>query len=330
MRLFFLLVGVVFSFHSSFASEIDTGPFKFAMPDKAIDSQLTGNSPRDFFAKRIDNPVCRPKLEKARAAYDLTKKALADEKAKTPAGASDEQKDKLDGIQKQVISARDAWVNLFSECGPCTSREPEPIITDDEAWYGSYGSCQLSETNKDKLKGYFDTWKDSLLHVKKYANKDGGFYYILDLLLNDVSGVPFASTFDAISDKAVEGALSVRGPKIIVSTGFTFYTKQLIDIADTEGAPRFFAMQGWPVKELPPKFKYPPIEDYLASGKKVKLAQQRLSHVISQWYFNDDGYVSYFMAGDFSRELSAVQKQAKVIMQDTMANMAERVEANPK
>ena len=89
-------------------------------------------------------------------------------------------------------------------------------------------------------------------------------------------------------------------------------------------------MQGWPVKAIPSGLHYPPIIDVLASGRKVKLAQRKLSRVLSQWYATDDGYVSYYTAGDFRQELTAVQKQARIIMQDTIVNMVERVEGNPQ
>jgi len=339
MRLYLLLVGVLLSFQSTFATETDEGPFAIPMANKGVDTELTGNSPREFFKKRMDNPACRTKLTASRTAYLAAKKLLDEAKAKFPSKEeveklAPEPKKALQGpiekLEQDALSARVAWVNLFSECGNCTSREPEPIITDDEAWYASYGSCQLSEEDKGKLKGYFEKWRDTLLHQKQYAHRDGGFFHILDLKLNDLTGVPFPKEYDVIGESPAEGALSVRGPKILtLSTGFTYYTKQIFETTGADGS-REFSMQGWPVKALPEKFKFPSIVDNLASHREVKLAQRKLSRVISQWYANEDGYVSYFTAGDFGKELSAVKTQSRVIMRDTIANMVERVEAEPK
>jgi len=296
------------------------------LPEPGWDLELTGGkTPREFFKARMDQPACREKLEDLRIGYLATKETLAKKISDGQPGPDIEKQERV------MNSARDAWVKTASECGPCAARDTKKDViagvAKKEVWYTSHGSCQLSEASADKLTGYFDRWRDSLLHVKQYAHKNGGFFYILDLVAyNPQDGKPLA--IDALESSPVQAVLSVRGPVIVFPTGFSYYAEQKFQTQSKDGVAEFY-MNGTSVTP-PSGYQEPVIEDVLASGRKVKVAQTKVGNVLSQWYVTADGYVRYFTAGDFRAELKFVEEQAKTIMLDTVLNMAERAETNPR
>ncbi len=318
MRLFVVLGWVLVS---TSATALD----KPKIPEPGVDLVLTGGkTSREFFAARMENPECRKTLEEKRVALDAEKQKLKTLQQEGEASAVEAQ-------EKHTISARSSWIDAVSLCGPCTAQKTEKRVIQGtaakEVWYISNGSCQVAEKSSSKLKSTFEKLRSSILHAKQYANKHGGFYFILDLIPYDIKTDKPLPEEDEIESSPMRGLISVRGPELLgFLTGFGYYAEQKFETREKDGLEEFF-LEGGTIP-TPSTIKFPVnVEDVLASGRTVNVSVSRVAGgVISQWFLNSDGYIRYFTAGDFRAELKYIEEQSRNIMLDTVINMAERAD----
>ena len=284
LHLIFLLAAPLF------ANGIEDRP---PLPKPEVDFEVTGGlTPREYFSKRQANLPCREALEKAQ---------------KAEAAAPDAKKPAL----------HMAYLEKVLECGDCDIVPPkEPILIDvdgshSEQWYVSYGFCQL-----DLEKGDYETLVASLLDLKQYPAKTGGFSHMAEFIgyeagTKKVITQPKTSPFDAF--------IAVKGP--ILQTGLDgaigYFARNWYD----EKVPNQFHL--WFENTAPPeKYVYPSLKT--PAGFPLPLA--KLPHAKGSWYLTRDGYFRYFTAADFPGVLSFAATKAKEILLDTLLQFRARAQ----
>jgi len=262
------------------------------IPKPEVDLEVTGGlTPREYFAKRKENKPCREALAKAKEA-----------EAKAPAA------------QKKAL--HQAYLDKVIECGDCNIVPPGPpiVVGEDtaspETWYVSYGFCQLDLKGDD-----FKNLSDSLLDLKKYPAKSGGFSHIAEFIgYKEGTATPIqvatVSPFDA--------AIAVKGRVLAgaLTGAIGYFVKN--EFAQEKD---YFHLT-FENTDSPPGYKFPK----LTTEQGFPLPLVRLSHANGSWFLTKDGYFRYYTAADFPGVLSFASSVAKEILLDTLLEFYDRAE----
>ena len=252
-------------------------PAQPVIPEPGLDKVLTGGlTSHDFFARRAEDIDCRYELDKA----------------------------KKDGAPRPVL------LKWMARCGECAVRpQGEPIVikkvTHTEVWYVSDGSCQL-DTGKS-----FEKLSQSLLDMRQYPKKTGGFHALLEFIGYDGTT---KKPIEIATESPFEAFVAISGPVFLgIPTAASYYIKN-----EFKKDENYFHLK-FSATPPPPGYTYP----------TLSVPQMRLSRVLGSWYVDRDGYIRYFTAADFGLKMQYAADLASEIILDTLVQLTERAQEKP-
>ena len=309
--LFFLLFSVV-------QIPLSLADVRPTLPALGEDRALTGDKPAaDFFAIRRQNATCRADLDRARILFSKARVELMELVAAAPGTAL------IDSAEKRSEIARRRLLKKTEECGECATREVEMRSVQTagrkENWYISDGSCQLEGV--DTVAAYH-RMVDSLLHLRQYPQRYGGFADLLEFVGVDENSGEILPQLDKAEASPFFTFVAIRGPNLGILTAFSYYIKNEFE-EKSSGEKRQFVFSFHGTKP-PREFRTPLVYQVTASGKKIPAQQIKLPQVMGLWYLNSDGYIRYHTSADFGVSLKFAKELARDILLDTIVQLSER------
>jgi hypothetical protein len=269
------------------------------LPAPGEDFILSGGKPMtEFFHSRAANLDCRDELNRLKTRY------LSDG------------------------SSRDELLVKLEECGDCATREVTtttvPTGGRTEEWYISDGSCQL-EGDKDTLAAGYRRIKNSLLHLKRYPQKFGGFPYVLEFVAVDPTTGAILRDVDEVT-QPFYSFLSVMGkdPLGFILPAFSYFIRNdFKEIAEGKEFNLTFR-----TAKPPRGFQNPDVYHLEANGDKTWAVQVNIPAVHGMWYLSrhEDKrlYMRYHTAADFMMQIPYAKSFAREVLMETIFLLSQR------
>ncbi len=285
-----LLVITLFS-HTLLAAE------RPVVPPMGESQVLTGNKPAvEFFKARLNDTSCRSDLAEAEKT-EANAKADMDK-----ALAKGEAADTLDALESAWRRDRKELLKLVERCGPCNTVPVKKLqiegVARREVWYVAEGACQFVGDSRTGEIGFDAAWK-SLLKVAGYGRKTGGFEPMLNFVPVDAKTGELRPNVTDIESFPFSATVGLKAGEFL---GTTVAYRQFAELTwdEKKNGDRKTDVQVNIKTVTPPSgFKYPEVTDTWLSGRAKRVTMYPVSALQAAWYLNDQGYVRYYMAGEF-------------------------------
>jgi len=307
-------------------------------PTPGIDSVLfKDTTPREFFAKRLQNREAQERLKKAAENYQKSLSYLKE------LSESQKKTEEIDSTEKKTTAEKEAYLALVGEHGHCAvgklNETPEVRIAGlrvKQDSIGSDGSCQNLETDKEKLKAAYKRLSGELKNLATYRQhnekesnlfKGTGTASVLQMTQVEKGVVQKEKTLIPLGT-FFPMHIGVKGPEIGVLFSVSYYVNNYAREWTDEKGIEHFAFS-FSTQDAPPNFNWPALYEIRVSGtRNTSNKPQKLKHVVGQVYTNSDGYFRYstesILGSDFKLLENFIKKEGRKVLLDTIVTFSNR------